>query len=203
MTAQKKKIDRSKCSVLTGRFRVSYPHVFKPQSPKPTDKAKFSLTMLFPKSSDLSEIKAVIREAKIAAFGAKENWPEGLQSPVSDGDSHKEKETGEIKKGYKDHWVIKATSNEDQKPYIADENGDEIIEPAKFYSGCYARAQLLVTNWEYMGKQGIMFILDGAQKLEDGEPFGGKKDLSKVFKPVNTGASKDFDQDEEVEDFVF
>lgn len=201
MATAKKKIDRSKCGVLTPEFRVSYPHVFKAQAPKPTDKPKFSITMLFPKDSDMSSIQEALKQAKIAAFGAdKKNWPKGLQSPVSDGNGHIDKDSGEIKKGYKNHWVIKATSNEDSKPFIADEGGNEILNPSQFYSGCYARAQLLATNWEYMGKEGIMFILDGAQKLRDGEPFGGKKDLSKVFTPVNTGESS-FDE-ETVEDFT-
>lgn len=200
---KKKKANRELCTLLTPEFRVSYEHIWKAQSPKPTDAKKYSITMLFPKDTDLTKVKEVIRQAKIAEFGPnKEDWPDDLQSPVSDGDKHKDKETGEIKPGYKGHWVIKATSNEDQKPTVFDENGEEMIDQKKFYSGCYARASVFARVWEYMGKQGVHFILDGAQKLRDGEPFGGKRDLSGVFTPVNTGES-DFDNDaEQIEDFT-
>lgn len=195
-TGVKKKINRDLQTALTPEFRVSYPHVFKAQSPNPKDKAKFSITMLFPKDTDLSAIKEAIKQAKIAEYGPKENWPKDLQSPVSDGNTHLEKETGEIKEGYEDHWVIKASSNEDQKPGVVDENVDPIIDPASFYPGCYARAHVLALAWEYMGKKGVMLILDHVQKLRDGKPFGGKKQASQVFAKVGTGKSKDFGDDE-------
>lgn len=193
----KKKINRDKCRVLTPEFRVSYPHVFKAQAPKPGDKLKYSITMLFPKDSDLSGLKEAIKQAKIAAFGAKENWPDDLQSPVTDGDNPKHAD----KEGYKGHWVIKASSNEDQKPGVVDENVEPILEQSKFYPGCYARAYVLATNWEYMGKQGIMFILDHVQKMKDGKAFGGKKPADQVFSPINAGESEDFEEDSEEADF--
>lgn len=198
-TPVKKKINRELCRVLTPEFRVSYPHVFKPQSPKPNDKLKYSVTMLFPKDSDLSGVKEVIKQAKIASFGSKENWPEGLQSPVTDGDDPKHAD----KEGYKGHWVIKASSNEEQKPGVVDENVEPILDQAAFYPGCYARAYVLATTWEYMGKVGVMFILDHVQKLRDGKAFGGKKPADQVFTPVNTGKSKDFISEDEADDSNF
>lgn len=201
LPVKKKKIDRSKCTVLTPEFRVSYPHVFKAQSPKEADKKKFSITMLFPKDSDLSGIKEAMKQAKLAEYGAKENWPDGLQSPVSDGDTHIDKVTGKVKEGYKGCWVIKATSGEDQKPVIADENGDDLIDQAQFYAGCYARASILASAWEYMGKEGVGFYINGIQKLRDGKPFGNRKTAKELFSPVGTGKSEDFD-DAADEDFT-
>ncbi len=197
-TPVKKKINRDKCRVLTPEFRVSYAHVWKPQAPKPGDKLKYSITMLFPKDSDLSGVKEAMKQAKIASYGSKENWPDDLQSPVSDGDSPKYAD----KEGYKGHWVVKASSNEDQKPGVADENTDPIIDQSKFYSGCYARAYILATTWEYMGKNGVMFILDGVQKMRDGKAFGGKKPLDQMFTPVNAGESEDFNDESEDADFT-
>lgn len=196
-TQAKKKINRDKCRVLTPEFRVSYPHVFKAQAPKDTDKKKYSVTMLFPKDSDLGPLKEVIKQAKLATFGAKENWPDDLQSPVTDGDLPKHAD----KEGYKGHWVIKASSNEDQKPGVVDEDVQPIIDTSKFYAGCYARAYVLATTWEYMGKQGVMFILDHVQKLRDGKAFGGKKPADQVFTPVGTGKSEDFGDEAEDTDF--
>ena len=192
MATEKKKINRDLCRTLTPEFRASYVHVFKPQAPKKGDKLKYSITMLFPKNSDLGVLKEVIKQAKIASFGDKKNWPENLQSPVNDGDDPKYKDN----EGYKGHWVIKASSGEDQKPGVVDENVQEIIDQSKFYSGCYARAYVLAYCWEFMGKEGVSFILDHVQKMRDGKPFGGKKPVDQVFTPVNSGESDSFTDEE-------
>lgn len=195
--ATKKKINRDLCRVLTPEFRVSYPHVFKAQAPKPTDKPKFSITMLFPKDTDMSGIKEALKQAKIAQYGPdKSEWPDDLQSPVVDGDSPKHAE----KEGYKGHWVIKASSNEDQKPSVVDQNVEPILTPGDFYPGCYARAHVLATCWEYMGKVGVMFILDHVQKLRDGKAFGGKKPVDQVFNKVSgDDTDSSFDESEDVD----
>lgn len=184
---ENKKQNRELCRVTTPTFRVSYPHVFKPQSMKPGDKAKYSVTMLFPKDSDLSGLKEAMKQAKIAKFGGKENWPDDLESCVSDGDSKKNAD----KDGYKGHWVVKATSNEDQKPAVRDADAGPIMDQADFYAGCYARAKVLAYAWEFMGKQGIGFILDGVQKVKDGKQFGGKVPADQMFTPIGTGESDD------------
>lgn len=198
--AVKAKNDKDLCRLITPVFRVSYPHVFKPQAPKKGDKLKFSVTMLFPKDSDLMgqspdgkprSLKDVIRNAKIAEFGPKEDWPEGLESPVIDGDKPKFAD----KEGYKGHWVIKATTSEDQRPSVVGPDMTPLTEPSEFYPGCYARAYVYAYVWEYMGKQGVGFILDHVQKMRDGKSFGGKKPVEQVFSPV---AASDDDEDEEV-----
>lgn len=194
----KQKAAKEAARIITPEFRVSYPHLFKPNAPKPTDKPKYSVTMLFPKDSDLAPIKEAIRNAKIAAYGSKDNWPEKLESPVNDGDDPKYAD----KKGYKGHWVIKASTNEDQRPGVVDETGkNPITEQSKLYPGCYARACVYATKWEYMKKEGIMFILDHVQKMRDGEAFGGKKPADQVFGSVAADDDDDTDTDD-TEDFT-
>lgn len=192
--------------LITPVFRLSYPHLFKAQAPKPTDKPKYSITMLFPKGTDLMgqtlatdsepsrpiSLKDVIRNAKLQEFGAQENWPKNLLSPVNDGDEKAENE------GYKGHWVIKATSNEESRPGIVDSDGVPITEASIIYPGCYCRAYVYARVWEYMGKQGVQFILDHVQKMKDGKSFGGKKPVEQVFGPVSAG-----DDEEETESHDF
>lgn len=178
--------------ILTPEFRVSYPHVFKPNSIKPTDKPKYSITMLFPKDADLSAIKGAIKAAKIAQFGDKKNWPEGLESPVTDGDLPKFAD----KAGYPGHWVVKAASNEASKPGVVDEHVQPILDPSEFYPGCYARAYVFAHCWEFGGKQGTRFILDHVQKTRDGESFGGKKPVDQVFSPIGGDDVEDEDSDD-------
>lgn len=193
------KEDKDLCRIITPRFRVSYPHVFKAQAPK-DGKPKFSITMLFPKDSDLTglapdgkprTLKEAIRNAKTNAFGEKSNWPKGLESPVVDGDD----ERFEGKDGYKGHWVIKASTSEDQRPTVVDKNMAAIVDPADLYPGCYARANIFAYVWEFMGRKGVGFILDHVQKLKDGKSFGGKKPVDQVFAPI-----EDEDDNEEATD---
>lgn len=199
------KIDKDLCRIITPEFRVSYPHVFKAQAVKATDKPKFSITMLYPKDSDLMgsspdgkprSLKEVIKNAKLAQFGPKENWPDGLESPVIDGDNPKFAD----KDGYKGHWVIKATTSEDQRPSVVDAEMAPITEASELYPGSYARAYVYAYVWEYMGKQGVGFILDHVQKLRDGKSFGGKKPVEQVFSPVASAepdAAGDADDDQD------
>lgn len=206
--SSKSKADKDNCRLITPEFRVSYPHVFKPQAPKPTDKPKYSITMLFPKNTDLMGVapgpeqtprglKEVIRNAKVAEFGAKENWPANLQSPVADGDAPQ----FAGKEGYKGHWVIKAVTSADQRPSVVDRNMVPISEPNDLYPGCYARAYVYAYVWEYMGKIGVGFILDHVQKLREGKSFGGKKPVEQVFAPL-AGEEDDGVAEEEVGDFT-
>lgn len=193
----KTKVNKELARVLTPTFRVSYPHVFKAQAVKPTDKPKYSITMLFAKDSDLSSLKEAIKQAKIAKYGAKENWPDDLESPVTDGDQPKHAD----KEGYKGHWAIKASTGEDQRPGVVDENVVPITDQAKFYPGCYARAYIYAYVWEYMGKKGVGFILDHVQKMGDGKSFGGKKPAEQVFTPVASREEEEEVDDSEDQDF--
>ena len=173
--------------ILTPEFRVSYPHMFKPSGVKGSA-PKYSVTMLFPKNGDLKALQGAIRAAKIAQFGPnKEAWPK-TESPVVDGDNPKFAD----REGYKGHWAIKAISSEDQKPGLVDQNVQPILDQAKFYPGCFARAYVFARVWEFGGKYGVHFILDHVQKTRDGKSFGGKKPVEQVFTPI-AGGDEGFD----------
>jgi hypothetical protein len=208
--AQKPKIDKSKSTLITSEFRLSYPHLFEPQAMEGSTKKKFSIVMLFPKDKEMMgqdpatkkprSIKRAIKNAKLQAFGAEENWPDELVSPIADGDDPKYKD----KDGYKGHWVIKASSNEDQRPVVVDRKMNAIVDASEIYPGCYARACIFAYVWEFAGKQGVSFILDHVQKLRDGKSFGGKKPVDQVFAPLededdeedfDNGADEDSDEE--------
>lgn len=192
---------------MTPEFRVSFPHVFKAQAPKPTDNPKFSITMLFPKEKELVgevpktgeplSFKKVIYRAKVAKFGPdKADWPEEIQSPYRDGDDKKYAD----KLGYAGHWAIKAISSEDQRPMVVGRDKQPLEKPADLYPGCYARASLLAYVWEYMGNYGVGFILDHVQKLRDGEAFGGKIPVDQAFSPLDDEEDESEEDEDEKED---
>ena len=211
MKKAKPKIDRNACRIITPEFRVSYPHLFTPQKQPSGDKLKFSVTMLFPKDQELigtsppdaegntepRSIKKVIAAAKRLEFGAKENWPEKMRSPIGDGDDEEKKD----KSGYAGHWIISASWREENPPQIFGPDLKPLTKASELYPGCYARAVVFAYVWEFMKKRGVGFILDGVQKTRDGEPFGGKRPLDKVFAPIeSTEVDDDSDEDEDDEE---
>lgn len=188
---EKKEKKSNLAKIITPKFRVAFPHVFKPSAMPGADKEKYSVVMLYKKSQDLTPIKRALRAAKIAKFGAdKDEWPD-LESPVVDGDDSQ----FEDYEGYKGHWAIKASTNPDQKPSVVDENVDPIVDQGDFYPGCYAIASVFAFVWKFGKKEGVSFILDHIQKVGDGKPFGGKKPADQVFSPVSAGDDDEDDSD--------
>ena len=45
--------------------------------------------------------------------------------------------------------------------------------------------------WTFGGKQGIQFILDHVQKMDDGPAFGGRKSAKEAFAPHGGAAVED------------
>ncbi len=177
------------CKVRTGIFRVSFPHLDKPQpGMKPGDPAKFGLVMLFPKDSpDLAPLKAAASVAKERKWGQK--VPSGLRSPFRDGN---EKDTD----GYKDQIYITAASED--APGVIDQLKNA-LDPKKVYAGCYARATVVFSGYDKAGNKGVGCYLHNVQFVKHGEPFGSKRQAEDDFdeiegeddgEPVTAGAKK-------------
>lgn len=173
--------------IITPIFRVSFPHVFEPTKNTLSNKDQFSVTMLFSKDTDLSEMKRAAMEA------IKEKWgdtlPPNIKKPFRDGD----KEKSHLQ-GYAGCIFVAARS--DRKPGLVDENVKDIIDRAKFYAGCYARAEISAFAYEARNPQGIVisrgvsFGLNNIQKVKDGEAFGAQaSDPKKIFGAVEGAVS--------------
>lgn len=203
------KEQREKCRIVTPVFMVSYPHVLVPHKPQGADKAKFSISMHFPKDREIIgttragkevSLAAIVKRAKKFGWGEDESkWPK-FRSWKKDGDDEKY----EGKPGHAGHWIVRATCNADQPPMVVDENMERITEAANFYPGCKARAYIFAYPWEFMGKHGIGFILDHVQKVGKGKPLSGKAPVEDVFAPVisddedeKSSSEDDADSDEE------
>lgn len=171
--------------LMTPRFRVSFPDVFKPRAMQVGQTEKYAITMLFnmaeinkdPKQKALFD--AMVAEAQRAV---KEKWadkrPAGLRNPFRDG-----KEKAHLE-GYGD-GVIFVKASTTTKPGLIDGAKQDIISPDEFYAGCYARATVNVYAYDKAGNKGVSFGLQNIQKLADGEPFSGR-----------TSAEEDFDATE-------
>lgn len=155
--------------VITPTFRVSFPHIFKPQLNDASGKMEYSIAMLFDKSEDLSALKKAIMDV------SRDKWPSGIPkgvlSPFKNGD---DKEYD----GYA--GMIYATAKSKTPVSVLNNLKDEITDENEFYAGCYARASIQVYAWEHIKdnkvlRRGVSFSLNHLQKMRDGEPFGKRK----------------------------
>ena len=166
-------IEQKKC--VTPEFRVSFPAVFTAKAFR-DQPAKFSITMLFDKKTDLKELKRAATNALTEKWGPKEKWPKGLQMPFRDGDEKEDLQ------GYAGTITVSASSK--TRPGVVDQKRAQIQETDQtFYAGCYARATLIAFAYDNL-KKGVSFSLQNIQKLRDGEQFGGRRDASDDFDEV-------------------
>lgn len=160
--------------VVTGKVRLSYCNIFQARAVEEGQEAKYSCTILIPKSdkTTIQKIKAAIEAAKQAGasvFGGK--VPANLKTPVHDGDGEKPN-GGEYGEECKGHYVINASSK--QKPGIVDRNLNEILDSTEVYSGCYAKVSINFYAFSKSGNKGIACGLNNVQKIADGDYLGGR-----------------------------
>lgn len=179
-------------SIMTPKFRVSFPFVFQPQKAKEEGKdPKYSVAMLFEKGADLSALKTAAKEAAANKWGPDPaKWPKNLRNPFRDqGDREKKLD------GYVDGAIV-ITATSKQRPGLVDENVQPIIEERQFYPGCYARATVRAFAYDTAGNKGVSFGLQNIQKVADGQPLGGRSRPENDFAPVEGTGTPDTSADE-------
>lgn len=169
-------------TVTTDRARLSFTHLFEPYSNNPGQEAKYSVTVLVPKTDYATKqrMDAAITAAKQQGVAKKWNgvMPPVVSTAVHDGDGVRPngEPFGDECKG---HWVFTASST--QPPQVVDINLNPIINPTDVYSGCYARVCVNFFPYNSNGKRGVGIGLQAVQKLEDGEPLGGRVSAAEAF----------------------
>jgi hypothetical protein len=189
----------SRESVVTPEGRVSFPYLFKQRPPmmlngKPMGEPKYSLTLLFPKSTDLTALKRMAYNAVVEKWGQdRAKWPANLRgldlvnylSPTGkDGWPFRDGDARDVT-GYAGMISITATSKE--RPGVVDQNVQPILDESKLYAGCYARAQLIAFAFDHNGSRGVSFGLQNVQFVRDGEPFSGRQKPEDAFAPIGGG----------------
>ncbi|MTI71061.1 MAG: DUF2815 family protein [Firmicutes bacterium] len=165
--------------VITEKVRFSYLNVWEPKSVNGGE-PKYSVSLIIPKSDKktITKIKAAIEEAKkegLSKLGGK--IPANLKTPLRDGDIDRADD-----EAYADSYFINANSS--VKPGIVDKNVQPIFDQTEFYSGCYGRASIVFYAYNANGNKGIAAGLQNLQKLEDGEPLGGRARAEDDFQAV-------------------
>ena len=179
--------------VVTGKVRFSYVSVFEPKAPNGGGEAKYSVTLLIPKSdtATLEKIKAAMAEARenFCKRNGASALPVKPNHTLHDGDGTRDSGDpyGPECKGC---YVITVGSK--NKPVIVDNFRNEITDPGEVYSGCYGRAAINFYGYNSNGKKGISAGLLSIQKLHDGEPFGTVGSASDFDDDYSDGADDDF-----------
>ena len=136
----------------------------------------YSLMILFPKETDLSELKAAIHQAAVNAFGPKDKWPKNLRGPIRDGDE-KADETGEDI--YRGKWFINPWTK--KQPGIVGPDAKPIMDQDEFYSGCWCRASVNFAAYKKAGNAGVGVYLNNLMKVRDGDRLDGRKNAEAEF----------------------
>ncbi len=162
--------------VVTGKVRLSYAHLFQPYANPNGGEPKYSTTILLPKSDMATKqrLDAAIQAAIQAGITSRWNGvrPPQVAIPVHDGDGTRPSDGMPFGDECKGHWVFTASSK--QPPQVVDLGLNPIIQQSDVYSGIYARVSVQFFPYANSGKKGVGCGLGNVQKLEDGEPLGGR-----------------------------
>ncbi|MEM5780165.1 MAG: ssDNA-binding protein [Lawsonibacter sp.] len=173
-------------TVTSGEVRLSYCNLFQPFAVNATEEPQYSVTALIPKtdSATLYGMSAAIEAAKAAGMSSK--WdgriPPVLDITLRDGDGPRPSDGEPYGPECRGHMVLKCKTK--QKPFVVDQNVQDIIDPSKVYSGCYGRVNVTFIPYNNNGKKGITCLLNGVQLLRDGEPLAGGVTAAEAFGPA-------------------
>ncbi|HEY8464208.1 MAG TPA: DUF2815 family protein [Bacillota bacterium] len=175
--------------VVTGKVRLSFVHLFQPYANPNGGEPKYSTMILLPKSDTATKarIDAAIQAAITAGVSSRWNGvrPPQLAIPIYDGDGSRPSDGMPFSPECKGHWVFTASSK--QAPQIVDVGLNPIINQSEIYSGVYARVSVQFFPYANSGKKGIGCGLGNVQKLEDGEPLGGRTSAADDFAAFGPG----------------
>lgn len=182
----------STTQITTGKVRFSYCNLFAPRAMQDGAQAKYSVTLLIPKSdkSTLQKIQKAIDAAKTQYLSrhSGKKLPSNLKTTMHDGDGERPN-GGEFGEECKGCYVMTVSSN--NQPVIVDANKVPITDERELYSGCYGRAIINFYVYDTQGNKGVSAGLNGIMKLYDGEPLGG-----------NVVTDSDWDDDWEDDDLL-
>jgi hypothetical protein len=207
-----------KASLLTPKFRVSFPSVFE-KTAFEGSAPRYSVTGLF-KPTEFTEaeklkwqaIRKALDEACIEAFkkplnecvksiaGFKVCGVPTTLTPKGAAIWYRKGETKPDVDGYGPGIAFFVMSSSKRRPGVVDKSGVTITpeNSEEFYAGCYARASVLPYTYDNKFGKGVSIGLGNLQKLGDGESFSGFSSAEEDF----GGDAAEFDPADDAEDFA-
>lgn len=164
--------------VVTNAVRISYAHIFEPSSIIEGGQAKYSVSIIIPKTDiELVEkinnaVDAAISNAVSTKFNGKMPTKASMKLPLKDGDLKDDE-------AYKNSWYINCSSL--TAPQIVDKNLNPIFDKNEVVSGDYCRVSINFGAYNVTGSKGVSAYLGNIQFIRKGEPLGGKASASTDF----------------------
>lgn len=185
--------DLTKCAVLedgavrTAKGRLSYASLFKLSLPKgETDqkKARYSTSVIFPDTADLSALAKLARDAAAEKWGADYAKKFKVKMPFIDM-ATEPKQAELVAQGFK--TMIRVASQ--RKPQVVQPNGRTPAEEEEAYSGRWAVVTVNAFAWEHpTGGKGVSLGLQNVQLLDHAERLGGASTpAEKQFEDLSEG----------------
>lgn len=165
-------MSNSNTKVVTSPVVVSYPHLQEPFASVEGAKAKYSVTILIPKTNKAlldkidKAIDAAISDAVSKKFNGKAPNKTSMKLPLKDGDERDAKE-------FKGHYYINCSSSE--APQIVDINLNPIIEKNAIVGGDTCRVSINFGCYNVGGSKGVSAYLGNVQLVsKTDKPFGNR-----------------------------
>jgi len=168
--------------IITPEFRASYARLLQPGKSL-NDDEKYSVSMIFEKGTDLTEMKEAAAEAIAKKFGPdQKTWPKNIRSPFRDGNERDDAL-------YADCMFVNVSSFE--KPQVINQQGELLFNADDVYSGMYARASITAFYYDKNGNKGVSFGLNNVMKTRDAERLDGRASADEDFKDLIEDAKTD------------
>lgn len=181
--------------------RLSYPHLWKRQKANEEAEPKFSAAFLIDPSTpegkkNVARIEKAIAAAKEQKWGKADKKIKADRLCFFDGNDVVD-EDDNVKKGYEDMMVIKASNKSQFLRLNRDKtHADEDDDP--FYGGCYVDAILNAYGTDAGGPPGVFASLDGIRFRKDGERFGAAPIDEDEFEDLDDDEFEDDDEDDDL-----
>lgn len=157
---------------------ICFANVWQPRPNKdPSKPAKYGVTILWPKGTDLTILKNAAKAAVEKKFGDKP--PPNLRSPFRDGDVVRPDDPV-----FKNKIFVSARSKD--KPGVVDRGVHAITNEMDFYSGCTALVTINAFYYEHEGNKGVSFALGNIQKVADGTRLTGQRTADEDFEDMGS-----------------
>jgi Protein of unknown function (DUF2815). len=177
--------------VITGKVRLSYTHVFEPESINGSDDKKYSVSLIIPKTDTvtINKIKSAVENAIANGLATKLGGKKmGLKLPLRDGDIDRADD-----EAYANSFFVNASCK--TKPGIIDRFKNPITDPEELYSGCYGLASITFYAFNSNGSKGVACGLNNIMKVSEGEPLGGRNSADADFADVDSSILQEEDDE--------
>lgn len=157
----------SSSTVITPKARFSYVNIWQARAFEQGDNPKFTITLIFNKSDDLTELRQA--HDQVIATDFPDGVPYGAKDPfLVDGAVRYPNDPY-----YADKLLLNCSQSEDRPPQVVDATNTIITDKSQLYSGCFGHAMISFYGY-FGGSKGVSCSIHGVMKTDDGENLGGE-----------------------------